>query len=213
MQSIYCISGMGADERIFEHLKFPSGYSVHFIPWLTPEKEETIQRYATRMAEKITDDDPVLIGVSFGGMMSIEISKLRKVKKVVLLSSIKNKSEKPLFYRAAGAMKLNKIIKIKPYRFLEPLENYNLGITNKEQRDLANSFRRNWNRQYIDWAIDRVVNWQNEFTPPELVHIHGTNDHIFPRRYIGEAKWIEGAGHMMVMSHAADVSRLLQGAL
>ncbi|MBW7840509.1 MAG: alpha/beta hydrolase [Chitinophagaceae bacterium] len=213
MQSIYCISGMGADERIFEKLHFPAQYAVKYIPWLHPQPRESIRHYAERMASKITDEDPVLVGVSFGGMMSVEISKFRKVRKVVLLSSIKNKSEKPLYFRVAASLKLNKIINVRPYRFLEPIENYNLGITNDEERALARNFRKNWDPQYIDWAIDTVINWQNEFTPESLVHIHGTKDHIFPLRYIGKALKVEGAGHMMVMSHAAEVSRLLNETL
>ncbi len=68
MNNLYCISGFGADERVFSRLNFGDN-NVHFIPWLLPEKKESISEYARRMAEKIHHENPVLLGRSFGGMM------------------------------------------------------------------------------------------------------------------------------------------------
>ncbi|MCH5689430.1 alpha/beta hydrolase [Niabella sp. W65] len=50
---------------------------------------EPYKDYVLRMAEKIQEDNPVIIGVSFGGMVALEIAKIRPVKQVILVSSIK----------------------------------------------------------------------------------------------------------------------------
>ena len=94
MQHVYCISGLGADERIFCKLDIP-GSTFHFIQWIQPETAEDIYAYAGRLKEQIVHDHPVLMGVSFGGMMAIELAKIFPVDKVVLISSIKSANELP----------------------------------------------------------------------------------------------------------------------
>ncbi|MBK7885618.1 MAG: hypothetical protein IPJ81_18875 [Chitinophagaceae bacterium] len=79
-QTIYCISGLGADERVFTKINI-EGYQLKVIPWLTPLRNETLPQYATRMRSNIEEENPVMMGLSFGGMVSIEIAKQIPVKK------------------------------------------------------------------------------------------------------------------------------------
>ena len=209
MKHIYCISGFGADERVFSKLDFGEN-KVHFIPWKIPEKHETIGSYAGRMSNNIIHPSPILMGLSFGGMMSIEIAKLISVEKVVLLSSISTYHELPLYMRIAGKLHLNKMIPMKPYPILEPLENYNLGVETKEEKKLLREYRKNLNLQYSNWAMNEVVNWKNNWIPPNLVHIHGTKDHIFPIRYVKADYRIKGAGHLLPMNNAEEVNVILK---
>jgi len=209
MKHIYCISGFGADERVFSKLDFGEN-EVHFIPWKIPEKHETIDSYAGRMSNDIVHSSPILMGLSFGGMMSIEIAKLISVEKVVLLSSISTYHELPLYMRIAGKLHLNKMIPMKPYPILEPLENYNLGAETKEEKQLLREYRKNLNLQYSNWAMNEVVNWKNDWIPPNLVHIHGTKDHIFPIRYVKANYRIKGAGHLLPMNNAEEVNVILK---
>ena len=66
MKHIYCISGFGADERVFSKLNFED-HDVHFIPWIDPLKNETIEGYAKRMSEQIKHDNPILFGLIIWG--------------------------------------------------------------------------------------------------------------------------------------------------
>ena len=52
-------------------------------------QEETIANYAMRMCEDILHKNPVLVGVSFGGIMAQEMSQFITTKKVILISSVK----------------------------------------------------------------------------------------------------------------------------
>jgi pimeloyl-ACP methyl ester carboxylesterase len=210
MKHIYVISGFGADERVFSKLDFGNN-DVHFIQWKIPEKNETIASYAKRLREEIVFPNPILIGLSFGGMMAIEIAKLIPVEKVILISSIRDRYELPFFMKVAAALRLTKIIPLKPYRILEPLENYNLGVETKEQKQLLREYRKNINQRYTDFALDEIVNWKNEWSPQNVVHIHGTIDHIFPIKYIKNPKYvIEGAGHLLTMNNADKVNAILK---
>ena len=68
MNHIYCISGFGADERVFSRIDFRP-FTTHFISWLLPLKKESIEAYAKRMSQQIQHDNPTLLGLSFGGIM------------------------------------------------------------------------------------------------------------------------------------------------
>ena len=213
MKHIYCISGFGADERVFSKLDFGNN-DVHFIPWKIPEKGESIELYAGRMQKDIVHPNPVLVGLSFGGMMSIEIAKIIPAEKVILLSSVRTRHELPFFMKITGKIHLNRLIPMKPYSILEPLENYNLGVKTPEQKKLTKEYRNNLNLQYSNWAIDQVVSWKNEEIPTKVVHIHGTNDHIFPIRYIKNPDYvIRGGGHLLPMNNAEEVSGILKNIL
>jgi pimeloyl-ACP methyl ester carboxylesterase len=209
MKHIYCISGFGADERVFSKLNF-GDHPIHFISWLTPLKKESIEQYAKRMGEKIQHDNPILLGLSFGGIMCIEIAKIIKTHKVILISSIKSFREMPLWMRVAGKAKLNKFFPLKSFRIIEPIENYNLGIENSDELKLVREYRRNIGQQYTNWAIHQILHWKNEWQPGDLIHIHGDKDHIFPIKNIKADYIIPGGGHFMVMNRTEKVNGIIK---
>ena len=210
MKHIYCISGFGADERVFGKIDFNNN-DVHFIQWKIPEKRESIQLYADRMSKEILQPNSILIGLSFGGMMAIEMAKLIPVEKVILVSSVCCREELPFYMKLTSALNLNRLIPMKPYPILERLENYNLGVEDKEQKKLLKEYRNHLNLQYSNWAIDQVVNWKNEWLPSNYIHIHGTKDHIFPIKDIKHPDYvIQNAGHLLLMNNAGEVNEIFK---
>ena len=81
---------------MFQNFSF-DGFNVIHIDWIFPLEKETLQNYALRISENLTDENAFLIGLSFGGMLAAEISKIKKFKKVFLLSSAKTKFEIPFY--------------------------------------------------------------------------------------------------------------------
>jgi esterase/lipase len=209
MKNIYCISGLGADERAFSKLSV-EGYRLVHLPWLLPETNETIERYAARMSKNITEEKPVLLGLSFGGIMSIEIAKHLTTEKVILVSSVKSFKEMPAWMKMAGKLKLNKLIPMRPYKFFEPIQNYNLGAKTAEEKGMARTFRQNVSQQYLDWAIGQVLNWKNEWQPASLYHIHGNADKLFPIKKVKTNFVVKDAGHLMIMNKATEVNSFLK---
>jgi len=55
------------------------------------------------MREKITEPDPVLIGLSFGGIMCTEIAKQIPVEKIIIISSIKHSGELPFWMKVTAS--------------------------------------------------------------------------------------------------------------
>ena len=208
MKHIYCISGFGADERVFSKLDFGKN-DLHFIQWKIPEKNETLSSYVERMRHEIIHPRPVLIGLSFGGMIAIEIAKIIPVEKVILISSIAVSDEMPLLMRVAGSLHLNRIFPIRPSAILAPIENWNLSVETAEEKKLVADYRKNIDLRYAHWAIENILQWKNDWRPPNLVHIHGSKDHIFPLKYVKTDYVIHGAGHLLLMNHAAEVNAIL----
>ena len=38
--------------------------------------------------------------------------------------------------------------------------------------------------EYLNWAIDRLVNWERSEIDPQVIHIHGSQDAVFPIKNI-----------------------------
>jgi pimeloyl-ACP methyl ester carboxylesterase len=209
---IYCISGLGADERIFEHLQFRN-YDLRFISWLQPSRNETIEDYAFRMAKSIQEKDAILLGVSFGGMMGIEIARQIPLQKLILISSIKSAHELPRWMKMAGNLKLNRVIPMRPYSFITRIGNRRLGVTNADEEKMVEAYRKSVNAGYLDWAINQILNWKNDWVPPGVVHIHGDEDKIFPIKEIRATHIIKGATHFMVHNRASEVAQCIEEAL
>jgi pimeloyl-ACP methyl ester carboxylesterase len=212
MKHIYFISGFGADERVFANVDFGAN-QTHFIPWKIPFKTETIEAYAGRMLSDIHHPNPILVGLSFGGMISVEIARLISLEKIIMFSSIKTVHEMPFYMKMAATLRLNKWVPLKPYSFLERIENYNLGATTPYEKKLLKEYRKKIDPRYTNWAIDHILNWKNEWRPENLIHLHGSDDHIFPLKYVKPDFIIKGGGHLMLMNNADQVNEILKNIL
>ena len=208
MKHIYCISGLGADERVFLNLKFRD-YKVHYIKWIIPQKNESIEAYATRLAKQIQHERPVLIGLSFGGMMCIEIAKQVQAECVIIISSIKFSEEIPYWMKLSGMLRLNKMIPIRSYKLIEPIENYNLGVKTKREQLMVQAYRKNIDPVYLEWAVNAVLNWKNKVPVKNVFHIHGDKDKIFSIKKIKADHVIQGGGHLMIMNRSEEVNKCI----
>lgn len=208
-KAIYCISGLGADEKIFANLQVAAGYELIHIPWTSPENNDTIETYAARMASLITEEAAIVLGVSFGGMIGIEIARQRPLQKLILVSSIKSFNELPRWMRVAGRLKLNKFLPTKSFKFTEKIDNNRLGVSSIAERDMVRAYRQAADQVYLRWAINEILNWKNDWAPENIVHIHGGKDRIFPASKIKAAHIINGATHMMIYNRGADISAII----
>ena len=215
MRHVYCISGLGADKRIFCKLEIQDS-TFHFITWIQPQPGETIHDYAVRLSTQVEHENPVLLGVSFGGMMAIELAKIVPADKVILISSIKSFEELPAWMKICGKYKIDRMLpskplhQIRPLRALRPMQNYFLGAESKEEKAIANQYRDHVDPVYLRWSINQVLNWQNNWKPSNTYHLHGAKDHIFPLKHVNPTHVVPNAGHFMVMNRCKEVSSILR---
>ena len=212
MSTIYCISGLGVDERAFSHLKI-DGYDLKVIQWLEPLKRETLYRYAQRMSAEIDTENPILMGLSFGGMMCMEIARQIPVSKIILISSIKSSLEIPTWMKTVAWLKLNKIFPVGSSKLTEPFQNRMLGASSDEEKTIAAHYRKNASKKYVTWAVKQAINWKSDFHHPRVYHIHGDNDKMFPIGKLKPTYTVKDAGHFMIMNRADEVSECINAIL
>lgn len=109
---LYLLPGLGADERVFQNLLPLLKAPAQVLTWLPPESAtETLAHYVARMAEAVPEDQPCLVvGVSFGGVVALEICRLRPLAQAVLVSSIPDAGSLPLLLRIVRKTRVYKLV-------------------------------------------------------------------------------------------------------
>ena len=165
------------------------------------------------MRTGISVDRPVLLGVSFGGMMAIEIAKFIPEAIVIIVSSIRDRHQLPLSIRMSGRLVNDRWKLPANLPLLAPLQNYFLGVETEADARLAREYRGNIDPLYLQWAIRAIAFWQNEWRPEHFYHLHGTRDRTFPIHRVEPTHVIEGGGHLMIHNKAEEISAIIKAIL
>ena len=144
--------------------------------------------------------DPVLIGVSFGGMLVQEMAKHISCKKVVVISSIKSYHELPVHLKFLRKTKTYKILPTQLVTNIEVLLKYAFGETAKKRVELYEKYLSVRDKHYLDWAIKEIVCWDQEAPDKDTIFIHGDNDMVFPNSCNGKTIIIKGGTHIMIIN-------------
>lgn len=206
---IYVISGLGADFKVLEQLKFPDHLEVVFLDWMVPSRDETFPDYVLRMAAKIDDSEPFyLLGYSFGGLVVQEIDKIKPAEKVVILGSIKSHLEKSKF------MKMGEVTKI-PRILPEVLFSQNSAISYTFIRkffDPTNPKLLQYftvrDPYYLKWSVDKISQWKFDENP-KVIQVLGDKDIVFPIKYSKPDYVIADGTHLFPATKHKEVSRIL----
>lgn len=194
--------GLAASPTIFERIQLPDDlFEMHLLEWEIPLEQESLQAYAQRIAKKITHENPVLIGVSFGGILVQEMKSFLQPKKVIIISSVKSNAEFPRRFKIAKTTKAYKLIPTQLFENIESLMKFSFGSSIIKQRlALYEKFLSVRNKHYLDWAIEQIIHWERKDIDPEIIHIHGDADEVFPPKYIKEYIPVKGGTHIMILS-------------
>lgn len=200
--AVYFVPGLAASSLIYEYIKLPEeDYEMYFLEWFLPKTNETIEDYALRMTKKIKHENPVLVGVSFGGILVQEMSNHIKTKKTIIISSIKSNKELPLRLKVVKTTKAYKIVPTHLFSNIEILVKYAFGENVVSRRlKLYEKYLQMRDKKYLDWAIENVILWRRTKPDQNVIHIHGTEDGVFPIKNIKDYIAIKGGTHIMIMN-------------
>jgi pimeloyl-ACP methyl ester carboxylesterase len=210
--TIYCFSGLGADQRAFQFLDLADHKLVH-IDWIRPIEDETLPKYAARISSQIdTSIDFAIIGVSFGGIVAVEVAKRIGNCKLFIISSVIRRNELPKRYKLLGFFNLHKFLPSSLFVQSNWLINYLFGVRTEIEKALLNKILKDTDPSFVEWALGAVLKWKNSETP-NCIRIHGTKDKILP---IGNMKidhLIEDGGHFTIVSHADEITKIILNSL
>ncbi len=197
---VYLMPGMAANSSIFKHIKLPEAqFEQHLLSWFIPKKGMTLSDYALEMIKNIPHENPVLIGVSFGGLLVQEIAKHISCTKVIVVSSITHESQLPKRMRLAKYTKIHKLLPTGLVNNVELLAKYAFGETINKRLELYEEYLSVKDKYYIDWSIDQIVNWKQSSNLELPVHIHGEKDKVFPISNIKNCIRVKNGTHTMII--------------
>ena len=207
---IYCIPGLGLDHRLSEKLSI-SGVELKYIDYIEPLSDEPIAGYAKRLSDKIEDTTFSILGMSLGGILAVEIYRIKKVESLFLISTVKNKSEVPNIFKymdllptknkIASKLAIDASVAFKPY----------YDKSDAAGNKLFDAMIRSASVELLAWGIQEIANWKfNEEINCPFYHVHGTADLIFPIKNIDKAETVKGATHYMLYNNTDDISKRIE---
>lgn len=204
---LYGISGLGADKRVFEYLTLDC--KLIPIEWIEPLKNETIENYSIRFSKSINkeDEDFGIVGVSFGGLIAVEISKKLNPKLTILISSAETKMELRRIYRIIGQTKLLKFL---PQVLFDPPRIIANWIFGAKKKKILNQILDDTDLKFAKWAVNELTNWKNDkkLSNP-ILKIGGTNDKLIPPKKDKNQRLIDKGEHFMIVDKADEISRII----
>ncbi len=199
---VYFMPGMCANSMIFERIELGSNFKSHYLDWIPPLKNESLRNYVIRLSKNIKHENSILIGVSFGGVIVQELSKILKIKKIIIISSIKSNKELSNSMKFAKKTKSYKLLPVTWLNDFESLLAFVLGPKIKRKVNLYRKYLSVRDENYLKWAIEAMINWKQEDPLDDVIHIHGTLDLVFPVMNIKNYIPLKKGDHNMILKRA-----------
>lgn len=204
-------SGMAADERVLEHqLDF---FPDMFVPqWISPLPSEKISDYCARFSKQIDPGRPCIVGgVSFGGIVALEMQNHLDTLGCILIGSVKTVEQLPkrirLFRSFPYALNFVPIFLLQKAAVLAGISAGMCGAKTIEKLSCQFS---DSDIRLLRWSAAQVLNWSLRPTAHIVRHIHGSADPIFPVDRVVADEVIPGGGHVISMTHPEQVNRFIQ---
>ncbi|HEX8017502.1 MAG TPA: alpha/beta hydrolase [Flavobacterium sp.] len=198
---VYFMPGLAASPAIFERIQLDVAvFEVCFLEWEIPQLKESLSDYAFRITKKIKHDNPVLIGVSFGGILVQEMAKHIEARKVIIISSVRSSLEFPRRMKIGKTTKAYKLIPMKLILNIENLAKFSFGEKINKRIKLYEKFLAVRDLNYLQWAVESVICWDRNEIDEKVIHIHGDQDDVFPIKYINSCIIVKGGTHIMILN-------------
>jgi pimeloyl-ACP methyl ester carboxylesterase len=199
--SVYFMPGLAANASIFERISLPADqFDTYFMEWEIPLDNETLSEYAKRISKKVTHENPVLVGVSFGGILVQEMAQFLNPSKIIIISSVKSNLEFPTAFKLAKQTKAYKLIPTSLIENVYNLAKFTFGEKVIKRLKLYQMFLTVRDKKYLDWSIEKIILWDRKKADPNVVHIHGDADEVFPIKYIQNCIVVKGGTHIMILT-------------
>ena len=200
---------MGTTKEVFSELNLPHG-EIEYLEFPEPKLNEDLKEYSSRMAEEIDDsNENILVGLSMGGFVAQEITRIRRIEKVILISSITNDHDWQKIM--AWLRKLN-VASFLPARIYKEaiVRLLPLAINKNQTKIDFVKMAKQFSANYFKFAVVQLSQWTEVECLAPIVQIHGDCDELFS---IGAKKSkyiVRGGKHLMIATHANEISDFLK---
>lgn len=198
---VYFMPGLAASSSIFERIDLDESiFEMCLLEWEIPLDKESLSDYALRMTKNIKHENPVLIGVSFGGILVQEMARHINARKVIIISSVRSNLEFPRRMKIGKSTKAYKLIPMQILLNVEKLAKFSFGEKINKRIQLYEKFLSVRDLRYLQWAVESVILWDRNEIDEKVIHIHGDKDDVFPIKYINSCIVVKGGTHIMILN-------------
>lgn len=202
------LPGVGGDSRLFTGQR--QAFPELVVPaWIEPKPREPLVEYAARFADVIDPGCPCFLGgVSFGGVVALEVATHLQTRECYLFGSIRDPREIPV--RLQIFRSISDLIMIP--KWVSPFAlTYGGRWFNPVVRGMLHQLK-DADARFLRWAAGAILRWKPspEVRQVRVVQIHGDRDWVFPIGRIVADKMITGAGHLMSLTHADQVNTFVR---
>jgi len=205
------LPGLGADARLLDPQRavFPR---LEVPPWLPHEPGETLPHYAQRMAATVAPSEHFYLGgVSFGGMVALEMAVQLRPQAVFLVASCRTGRAIAPHLRYFG-----RFASILPERTfaaaaaLSPLFLSKFGRLTAAQEALFKEMLADVEPDFVRWGIDAITSWEgNPALDMPVYQIHGGDDQLIPAKSVPADRVVPGGGHLLNVTHREEVNTFI----
>jgi pimeloyl-ACP methyl ester carboxylesterase len=205
------VPGLNGDHRVFsqQSLAFPDAL---IVAWIAPRADEGLQQYAARLARSLDLSGPcVVAGVSFGGIVALEMARYLDARMCILIASSRDPQGLPYILRL-----LRPVAARVPLPLVTGSVIAGWATACAALPDVRRRIRRLSPEQktFQRWALRALLTW-HPTTPAacSILQVHGDRDNRFPDGASRAERVVHGAGHLVTLTHGDEVNQILQGAV
>lgn len=214
-EKIYLFHGQGSDYRIFSKLELDQElFDTIHIEYPEMERKITLQDYAKLLVDQIdTTNSYSFIGVSFGGMIISELTKILKPQKSIVVSSAQNKNEIPGRYKFMKVLPLHKILPAFMYKVGAKIAQPIVEPDRKNEKAIFKAMLNDKEPYFFKGVTKMMIGWDSVDYNENIIHIHGSNDHTLPIKNCKVDYEIDNGSHMMMLTQAKEINELINSIL
>lgn len=195
---------------VFKGLVLDGCYEIKHLNFLTPLPKESLSSYAKRMVEQIGEQkgNIALLGLSFGGIVAIEMAKHIHCKSLILVSTVKCRKELPWFIKINKYIPLYKLLPASLLKSLVLKAGKWVKVTTDKNIKRFEKILDNCEDSFYQWGTEKFINWKGCIeSQQEHLHIHGTEDSVFPAEKINHVMLLKDATHFMIITRHKEISQ------
>jgi len=212
MSRLILLPGLGADERLCQP-QLNLTERVEVPNWIAPHRNEPLTTYAKRFAAHLDTTQPFfLAGISFGGMIALELAKHLNPTAVCLIASCRSpKGVRPIFRLAGKSLLWLPPSVIGAGRHVPGAAHWIFGTQTPEQDNLLNTVLMDMDLTFVRWGMRALLAWPGvDRLDCPIRHIHGSADRLLPICKVEPDIAVEGAGHLVNLTHPQIVNENLK---
>ena len=122
--------------------------------------------------------------------------------KLIIISSVKSNEELPSHMKFGKVTKSYKLLPLKWINDFESLISFVLGPKAKRRVELYRKYLSVRDKNYLNWSIRELIEWKQAVPLKNVIHIHGSNDLIFPTKFLKDYIELPKGDHAMILKRA-----------